>query len=153
MMRVLTVALASLFLFACSDADTGNPSTPAVDAGGQQADGFPAAGPTDATTTTGGHDDVAALPEDTGIEDVSDESLETTEPPPCEGTCEGKDCGPDGCGATCGSCTGGDICSEAGTCDPDPLAGCGGLDLAENWEGTFDGIYDVAVEEAIDHVA
>jgi len=32
-----------------------------------------------------------------------------------------------------------EICSGTGTCVPDPDAGCGGLDLAEDWTGTFEG--------------
>jgi hypothetical protein len=31
---------------------------------------------------------------------------------PCLSECTGKDCGPDGCGASCGACTGGDVCDD-----------------------------------------
>lgn len=58
---------------------------------------------------------------------------------PCVPNCQWKDCGLDGCGGSCGACDNAEICSSAGTCDPDPAAGCAGLELAENWVGTFDG--------------
>ena len=35
---------------------------------------------------------------------------------PCSPTCDGKECGPDGCGAFCGFCAAGDLCEEQGTC-------------------------------------
>ncbi len=52
-----------------------------------------------------------------------------------------RECGTDGCGGSCGTCTDVEICSGTGTCVPDPEAGCGGLSLAESWSGTFDGEY------------
>jgi hypothetical protein len=36
-------------------------------------------------------------------------------PPPCVGSCAGKRCGDDGCGASCGACAGGSVC-ESGQC-------------------------------------
>ena len=36
-------------------------------------------------------------------------------PPSCTRDCAGKHCGPDGCGGSCGSCTGGATCTN-GTC-------------------------------------
>jgi len=37
----------------------------------------------------------------------------------CVPQCEGKQCGPDGCGGKCGSCTGTDVCNmETGQCVP-----------------------------------
>ncbi len=38
-------------------------------------------------------------------------------PDTCEPLCEGKECGPDGCGGVCGSCTGGESCQN-GQCKP-----------------------------------
>lgn len=35
---------------------------------------------------------------------------------PCEPACGGRTCGDDGCGGTCGSCSGALVCSTAGTC-------------------------------------
>lgn len=44
----------------------------------------------------------------------------------CTPNCAGKDCGPDGCGRSCGACTGGDCVN--GTCDcPDGQELCGGV--------------------------
>lgn len=38
----------------------------------------------------------------------------------CKPVCDGKLCGPDGCGGECGQCTGATICTAAGLCfDPD----------------------------------
>jgi hypothetical protein len=42
----------------------------------------------------------------------------------CTPMCAGKNCGSDGCGGSCGSCTGG-TCSAAGVCN------CGGKDLCQ----------------------
>lgn len=50
----------------------------------------------------------------------------------CKPNCDGKECGADGCGGECGTCTGGEVCAMDGTCgeacDPatltfDPLVG------------------------------
>ena len=38
----------------------------------------------------------------------------------CYSECEGRDCGDDGCGGTCGTCDGGRVCSE-GHCEVGPL--------------------------------
>jgi hypothetical protein len=54
-------------------------------------------------------------------------------PPPCAPNCTGRNCGPDGCGGTCGTCSGTDTCS-GGVCTCTPactgkncgLDGCGG---------------------------
>ncbi|MBI5609541.1 MAG: hypothetical protein HY902_11740, partial [Deltaproteobacteria bacterium] len=46
--------------------------------------------------------------------------------PPCKPVCDGKSCGSDGCGGSCGTCKSGDICVFAtGKCIPDPCAGIG----------------------------
>lgn len=34
----------------------------------------------------------------------------------CEPNCAGRECGPDGCGAFCGTCSGGEECNAAGQC-------------------------------------
>ncbi|MBT9559519.1 MAG: PQQ-binding-like beta-propeller repeat protein [Myxococcales bacterium] len=53
----------------------------------------------------------------------------------CTPSCDGKSCGPDGCGGTCGAgCTSGQLCDGAGTCQP--LTSCG------------DGMCDPAAEES-----
>ena len=44
---------------------------------------------------------------------------------PCVADCTGKQCGPDGCGNSCGACTGGDVCDDTqGLClDPTQVPG------------------------------
>lgn len=53
---------------------------------------------------------------------------------PCTPQCDGKACGPDGCGGNCGQCAPNDVCNDQGTCDCVPNCtdrecgsdGCGG---------------------------
>jgi hypothetical protein len=40
--------------------------------------------------------------------------------PLCQRKCEGKECGPDGCGGTCGQCPPDFACSEQGLCVKPP---------------------------------
>ena len=57
-------------------------------------------------------------------------------PMSCVLACQGRECGPDGCGGTCGACAAGETCSQGGqclgACSPDCSArecgpdGCGG---------------------------
>jgi hypothetical protein len=57
----------------------------------------------------------------------------------CQPMCDGRLCGPDGCGGTCGACANGFACSEDGAacvddpCDPNPCAN-GGACQAEGGE-------------------
>jgi len=53
----------------------------------------------------------------------------------CQKNCAGKECGDDGCGGSCGTCTGEDVC-KAGTCAPP------GMDC--NNDGMDDGCPDLA---------
>ena len=39
----------------------------------------------------------------------------------CKPACEGKACGPDGCGGTCGTCGADQVCDAAGQCVADPV--------------------------------
>lgn len=48
------------------------------------------------------------------------------EPSTCEPVCDGKSCGPDGCGGVCGTCQTGATCNASGQCET-PNTGCGGL--------------------------
>jgi hypothetical protein len=41
----------------------------------------------------------------------------------CELQCDGKECGSDGCGGSCGSCSGGQVCID-GECGPPVLTSC-----------------------------
>ena len=38
---------------------------------------------------------------------------------PCVPACVDKECGDDGCGGTCGTCTGDKSCTDAGSCEPE----------------------------------
>jgi hypothetical protein len=40
--------------------------------------------------------------------------------PACVPACEDRECGPDGCGGSCGACASGRICSADAVCVPDP---------------------------------
>jgi len=64
---------------------------------------------------------------------------------PCVPNCTNKECGDDGCGTSCGTCQAAEICTSVGSCDPDPNAGCGGLTLAEDWAGEYDGSYEATL--------
>lgn len=47
-------------------------------------------------------------------------------PPPCVGNCTGKRCGDDGCGVSCGTCSGGAVC-QGGECScPNGRVRCAG---------------------------
>jgi len=67
----------------------------------------------------------------------------------CEPDCSGKECGPDGCGGSCGTCSGGETC-DSGTCvltcsdecNPNNYPTCSG-DTIENCTMQGDGCYDV----------
>lgn len=56
--------------------------------------------------------------------------------PPCEPQCVGKQCGDDGCGATCGTC-GDDICNDNGQCVSSCTPNCAGKECgSDGCEGT-----------------
>lgn len=54
-------------------------------------------------------------------------------PSDCRPSCDGRGCGSDGCGGSCGSCADGDVCSAGGQCLA-PTGGCadGGLEQEPN---------------------
>ncbi|MFH1529378.1 MAG: hypothetical protein ABIK09_01445 [Pseudomonadota bacterium] len=70
---------------------------------------------------------------------------------PCQTNCNNKDCGPDGCGSSCGVCPAGASCNPGGicvnTCEPEcpdwvecGSNGCGGLcGVCDNDEACVDG--------------
>jgi hypothetical protein len=147
-MRFTLAVLAMTLCCACSDSD----SSSGEDAGeyyvvgsdqGGAADAAAdvPANPIDGTTDEVEPDAPAPVPEVVDTPDVG----EDPGPPPCTPQCAGADCGSDGCSGLCGTCEAGEICSEASSCEPDPEAGCGGLDLAEDWAGTFEGVHDSKV--------
>ena len=45
----------------------------------------------------------------------------------CQLQCDGKECGPDGCGGDCGACEAGFACSEEGLCGESCSPNCGGI--------------------------
>jgi len=45
-------------------------------------------------------------------------NLDWLEVQQCVPNCEGKECGPDRCGGTCGTCEGTDFCGDASVCEP-----------------------------------
>ncbi len=142
-MRVACILAATLLCVSCSDSSSGS-AEPDVQ---YQVIGSGDGGPDDGATL-----DTLALDSalDTGLNapDVSvpdPEVVEDTGPPPCTPNCSGLECGSDGCEGICGTCVSGDLCSEDGLCESDPEAGCGGLDLAENWVGSFDGVHESTV--------
>lgn len=49
--------------------------------------------------------------------------------PPCTPNCAGKDCGDDGCGGTCGTCSGYNEYCDEGRCISDPVRGCKDRDV------------------------
>jgi hypothetical protein len=73
----------------------------------------------------------------------------------CTPNCAGRECGSDGCGGSCGTCSGGDVCTTGGACvstapdcpadrdctgrecGPDPVCGvsCGSCSGSETCEG------------------
>lgn len=75
----------------------------------------------------GGRDagaDAAVLPSDAAFVARDDARLATPDAalavdarPTCVPACSGRECGSDGCGGSCGSCTGTETCSAAGQCE------------------------------------
>ncbi len=53
-------------------------------------------------------------------------------PAECQAQCDGKECGPDRCGSSCGTCGGGQGCSDDGQCGP----ACGDLTVDGACTGT-----------------
>ena len=154
--RLLLPALTALLCFACSDQPFGTPKVQfahqgqvhegrlAFDAGGQDQSDAAVADTAD-PDSTGPHDlqDLA----DTQQEDVPGEAegadslpdsgtLTDTDVMTCQPQCEGMECGPDMCGATCGNCpNSAPVCvfGQCKKCKPDCAQkecgpdGCGGV--------------------------
>lgn len=87
-----------------SDGDAG-----LEDAG--QADAADDAGADDAHDAGPGGDDVADAGTDAG-EDAGGDAGDPGADPGCVAECAGKECGPDGCGRSCGTCLDGAVCEE-----------------------------------------
>lgn len=61
----------------------------------------------------------------------------------CPKACAGKECGPDGCGGTCGDCAQGWVCNGGGLCELAPLdcvPNCGGRECGPNGCGGSCGV-------------
>jgi len=57
----------------------------------------------------------------------------------CAPNCSGKECGSDGCGGNCGTCTGTDTCSSAGQCVHTPSTPPSAWHCAASWWDSLDG--------------
>ena len=99
----------------------------------------------DADTNKRGPVDTTPAPDTSPPLPDTTEAPADTKPPPCVPDCTEKSCGSDGCEGSCGSCPAEEVCSEVGQCEPDPTAGCAGLELAEEWAGSFDGEFEGSV--------
>ncbi len=93
-------------------------------------------------------DQVSEVGQDVPIEELLDQG--------CEPACNGKVCGPDGCGGSCGECIGGEVCLPGGTqcCTPQCFGklcgddGCGGQ-CGTCPEGMECGVYDQCVPKCV----
>jgi hypothetical protein len=71
------------------------------------------------TSDTGGNQsDTGVVMLDTGVVNDTGSGGDT-----CVRACTGRECGPDGCGGTCGTCSGGETCS-GGTCAGSTTLNC-----------------------------
>ena len=59
--------------------------------------------------------------------------------PACIPACDGKNCGDDGCGGTCGECAIGNVCNDQGVCEGLPGDTCGTPFLLGDAPTTVDG--------------
>lgn len=85
------------------------------------------AGQTDAGRIVLRFDRDAAMP-DAGVSDAWAPDARvadawTPPPPSCTPSCAGRECGTDGCGGSCGSCSASETCSAAQQCEPNPPTG------------------------------
>jgi hypothetical protein len=56
----------------------------------------------------------------------------------CTPSCTGKNCGDDGCGGSCGTCSGGQTCNS-GVCEDPPASGCTVISGAGSYTGNTTG--------------
>ena len=114
--------------------DVGPPSPQDASEGSDAQD---AAEGSDAQDTTLAPEQDSASSEDaspeTGPDSDAQAPIEDIAPPQCEPDCAGLNCGDDGCGGSCGQCSGQDLCvAGVCTCQPDCAGsncgddGCGG---------------------------
>ena len=111
------LALAALALAGCGG-KTDDPLPPAPDTA------------TEDLGAPGDDADTVAPPEDNGAPDNGVEDT-TVEPDACTPQCDGKVCGDDGCGGSCGTCDAGKNCTAAGQCTA-CVPKCDGKSCGEN---------------------
>ncbi|MBM4356267.1 MAG: hypothetical protein FJ109_21165, partial [Deltaproteobacteria bacterium] len=108
---IVWCACGAVFLSACSGSGRSQKDpTPAADLGADDVLRFADSAPADRVGEGGPAGDAG------GKEDVSDV---------CWPDCQGRACGPDGCGATCGVCIGGQEACQDGACVCQPKCGAG----------------------------
>lgn len=101
----LALALAAVSFSACDTGSSANDADADTDASG---DTDANAEPDASAADSGAMGDVA--------DTTQDEELGPGNDLGCAPACDGKDCGDDGCGSTCGSCPSNQTCDEAGQC-------------------------------------
>jgi hypothetical protein len=92
-------------------------------------------------------EDCVYTPPTTYIPSSSGGSRRTSSVSSCTPKCEGKECGPDGCGDTCGSCQSPETCNSTGFCEcipSDELAQqtCVGVFVDDMCGGTTEGLLE-----------
>jgi hypothetical protein len=65
--------------------------------------------------------------------------LTITAPAGCTPDCSGKNCGDDGCGGSCGTCSGDQTC-QSGVCTDPPASGCTVISGGGSWTGDTTGL-------------
>jgi hypothetical protein len=70
--------------------------------------------------------------------DHGDYDLNITASGGCTPDCTGKNCGDDGCGGSCGTCSGGQVCNS-GVCEDPPASGCTVISGAGTYTGDTTG--------------
>lgn len=80
---------------------------------------------------------------DIGENDTANDATDISEPEDtgCTPVCEGKECGDDGCGGSCGQCDGNDVCIE-GECTLDLLPNPEGENCSNGVDDDNDGMTD-----------
>ena len=73
-----------------------------------------------------------AVPVDQAVDEVNnDDSATSAADNGCVADCEGKECGQNGCGGSCGECSAGTVC-EVSSCIPAATADCGAIPCQED---------------------
>ncbi|MBM4395197.1 MAG: hypothetical protein FJ087_05860 [Deltaproteobacteria bacterium] len=105
----------------------------------------PDAAPTDTPVVPDTATPETAQPDAATTETAQPDTIAPPDPGSCTPACDGRQCGPDGCGGQCGTCKPGRTCTEAGACVCTPHAMSACCSLGRCW---FDGCGQV--ESAIE---